>query len=159
MMRDHTIDEALVELARTMTALKALREERKARKKITREQMAEMYKVAPGDGTCPHCSVLQAAGLSAPSAPAGSAIDPIPIGLYQNETNRRDAGVPDAADLGSELRGEQRYRPDQTTRRHPGGGMCPVTDLMRRRLARSSAPGGRLGQQLPPSVPLFRQRA
>lgn len=29
-MRDHTIDEALVELARAMEALKALREERKA---------------------------------------------------------------------------------------------------------------------------------
>jgi hypothetical protein len=29
-MRDHTIDEALVELARTMKALKALRDERKA---------------------------------------------------------------------------------------------------------------------------------
>ncbi len=42
-MRDHTIDEALVELARTMKALKALRAERKARKA---EDLATMY-VAP----------------------------------------------------------------------------------------------------------------
>ena len=48
MITDKTLDEALVELLRTKRALEALR---KARKKIKREQMAEMYKAAPGDGT------------------------------------------------------------------------------------------------------------
>lgn len=48
MITDKTLDEALVELLRCKKALEVLR---KARKKIIREQMAEMYKAPPGDGT------------------------------------------------------------------------------------------------------------
>lgn len=48
MITDKTLDEALVELLRCKKALEALR---KARKKITREQMAQMYVAPPSDGT------------------------------------------------------------------------------------------------------------
>ncbi len=44
-MRDHTIDEALVELARTMKALKSLRAERK-----TLLQQGQVSCRAPGSG-------------------------------------------------------------------------------------------------------------
>lgn len=42
-MRDHTIDEALVELARTMKALKALRDARKAVPKCGRASNGEPF--------------------------------------------------------------------------------------------------------------------
>lgn len=48
MIQDHTIDQALVELARTMKALKALRA---ARKKLMKEQLGQMYAAKPGDGS------------------------------------------------------------------------------------------------------------
>lgn len=61
MITDKTLDETLVELLRCKKALEALR---KARKNITRQQMAEMYKELPGDGTYTEEDVR--AALSAP---------------------------------------------------------------------------------------------
>lgn len=61
MIQDKTIDEALIEIMRTKKALEALR---RARKKLMRQQKAELYAVAPRDGAFAPEEVAQA--MSAP---------------------------------------------------------------------------------------------